>query len=158
MYDALLYAAGLNVRPLVSKIIILVNCHLTFDRNVYGEMSVILRERDIVLHYLSPTTFQLRNKVMKDLYGFDHLHVYTSKFLSSKVGDKTLRNHMKKPKDLITALAIESGGVTFSQSFLQSVPRTTKAVSSILGSQIASSGVPSKCQVREAVEVEGASP
>ena len=128
---------------------VLVNCHAVYDRYLYKEISVMLKERDITMHYLSPFTFRLKNRVMENLFGFNQdYHVFNDRHLRSRIGDSTLRNHLKKPKDYLTALAIQSGGVVFSQAFLgNGTDPTAMLAGSILGTQIAVTGVPTSCQV-----------
>ena len=141
------YAARLTVRSSVSKIMVLVNCNLIYDKSIFADTSIMLKEQDITLHYLAPTSFRLKNKIKKDIFGFDKNYVYTSSSLSSRTGDLALRNHLKTPKDYLSALSLNSGGLVFSQSNLLASSSTEKEVASIIGRQVARSGAPSTCQV-----------
>ena len=127
---------------------ILVNCQKVYDRRLYREISVMLKEQDITLHYLSPFNFRMKKRAMNNIFGFDQDHnVFTQRQLRSRVGDQTLSSHLKKPKDYLTALAIQSGGVVFSQSYLRNGSDTATMSASIFGTQVAVTGVPTTCQV-----------
>lgn len=147
VFDAIKYAARLTVRSSVSKIMVLVNCETIYDKRIFADTSIMLKEQDITLHYLAPTSFRLKNKAMKDIFGFDKNYVYTSSSLSTRTGDSALRTHLKTPKDYVSALSLNSGGLIFSQSNLLVSSSTEKQAATILGRQIARTGAPSTCQV-----------
>ena len=153
MYDAMTYAARLTVRPTVAKLMLLLNCELIYERVIYAEASVMLKEHDIRLHYLAPTNFTLSNgrPAMTDLFGFDRRAVYTARNLNTRTGDARLRMHLKTPKDYLSALAMDSGGLVFSQTFLSAGAPNLKTASSVLGRQVARLGAPTECQVRHCI-------
>ena len=118
--NAITYAAGLSVRPTASKIMIVINCEHVFDKTIFGPASLVFKNQDITMHYLSPSSIQLRRKSKKagHIFGLDSRTAYTNTSLNNPAGEPMLRNQLTYHKDFLTALATNSGGLVFSQQFL----------------------------------------
>jgi len=153
VYEAMSYAANINNRPSVGKVMVVVTCEEVFDGSLYGDVLTMLSDNDIKMHYITPHQLALRRSIKSDIFGYDATTVFTSRTPAS---DPTLRRHLRVPKDYLSALATESGGSVFTQAQLAHAiakPNNSqgKQAASVFGARIASSGLPSSCQVCDCV-------
>merc|ERR1712117_933650 len=148
IFEALQFAARLNLRAGVVKTFVLVRCDASesMTSRAYGDSMTMLLEQGISLHVMMPLEMRLKGsttKLTSKMFGFSKDSVVTASSL-----DKDLRRQLKDPKDQVSTLAQESGGVVFDLNRLKSRKRTmAKKASTMMGKALAQLSKPLDCEV-----------
>merc|ERR1719402_1753018 len=71
VYEAMSYAANMNTRPSVGKVMVVVTCEEVFDGSLYGDVLTMLSDNDIKMHYITPHQLALRRSIKSDIFGYD---------------------------------------------------------------------------------------
>ena len=66
VYEAMSYAANMNTRPSVGKVMVVVTCEEVFDGSLYGDVLTMLSDNDIKMHYITPHQLALRRSIKSD--------------------------------------------------------------------------------------------
>ena len=154
---AIHFAAHYPFRIGASKSIVLVPCDSCQEQDVeYPDIQRLLLDRDIHMHLLQHQNFELRTAARKTafIFGIDRDGLFTPRSVGDEelTGDRTLRKHVRVPKDLCAALSQESDGSIFSVKQLME-GRTTvqKKFLDVFTRLTAKKGAPSECQVCECI-------
>jgi len=148
IFEALQFGARLNLRAGVVKTFVLVRCDASesLSSRAYGDSMTMLLEQGISLHVMMPLEMRLKGsttKLTSKMFGFSKNAVVTASSL-----DKDLRRQLKDPKDQVSTLAQESGGVVFDLNRLKSRKRTmAKKASTMMGKALAELSQPLDCEV-----------
>jgi len=148
IFEALQFSARLNLRAGVVKTFVLVRCDTSesLTSRAYGDSMTMLLEQGISLHVMMPLEMRLKGsttKLTSKMYGFSKDTVVTASTL-----DHDLRRQIQDPKDQVSTLAQESGGVVFDLNKLKSRKRTmAKKASTMMGKAVAELSQPLDCEL-----------
>ena len=146
VFEAIREACRLPFRGGVSKQIVLFSCSsCPYAEEEFPFTLRVLNLMDVKLHIVAETTFHMKKASRRYDYKIvalgGHL-AYTSKDLRSRrqVGDATLHQHVRSPKDLCSPLAIETNGTVFDAR------KWGKPMRDLIAGVVAEAADPSPCQ------------
>ncbi|TRY75772.1 hypothetical protein TCAL_12695 [Tigriopus californicus] len=161
MYEALQFSGRLPFRAGVIKMVIHVSCHEGSTSNLvqspnYGDALTMLKEQNIVFHRLQPNSFTYRSGKhgSEPILGLSSDDLFTATSLDQNRKHPELRRQVQVPKhDVLTTLALESGGVVFdAQSLISPLnPGDEKILSSLFAQRVSKLAIPASCQICDCI-------
>ncbi|CAH1244201.1 CTD-3088G3.8 [Branchiostoma lanceolatum] len=151
-FTSLRMAANYPFRTGAAKSIVILSCseECQETQGDYKEISTMLKDRDITVHLLKDHRFRLRKT--KDIervtiYGLDRREVFTSKDVSRDFDKSSLLQYVKAPKDMCSALALETEGCIFDSNAINN-----KEFLDVYSRRVSGSVRPAPCQVCDCVQ------
>ncbi|XP_078574880.1 apolipophorins-like isoform X1 [Branchiostoma floridae x Branchiostoma japonicum] len=151
-FSSLRMAADYPFRTGAAKSIVILSCseECQETQGDYKAISSMLKERDITVHLLKDHRFRLRKT--KDIervtiYGLDRREVFTSKDVSRDFDKSSLLQYVKAPKDMCSALALETEGCIFDSNAINN-----KEFLDVYSRRVSESVRPATCQVCDCVQ------
>ncbi|XP_078656508.1 apolipophorins-like isoform X3 [Branchiostoma floridae x Branchiostoma belcheri] len=151
-FTSLRMAADYPFRTGAAKSIVILSCseECQESQGDYKQISSMLKDRDITVHLLKDHRFRLRKTKDIDrvtIYGLDRREVFTSKDVSRDFDKSSLLQYVKAPKDMCSALALETEGCIFDSNSINN-----KEFLDVYSRRVSGSVRPAPCQVCDCVQ------
>ncbi|CAH0561935.1 unnamed protein product [Brassicogethes aeneus] len=148
VFEALLYARDLVLRPGASKSFILIPCSKCDESKMMDDYSTVhyqLFESSVSLHIIMHAEFSQKKDKDNKVFGIDSTFAYSKRDVRSE-GDTALRKDTNLPKSALgicTPLALEMNGSIFTSKYLDK--KYSKRLSTVFSRRVAKSAEPKSC-------------